>query len=98
MKTTRNTLTTTVAAVAVLAVAESLKADDQVEFTAQEPKGESGWDEHADTLFDEMEAAEFTAGDLVQLCTFVCRLSNLTGDHLREVESSFSSVATEESG
>lgn len=84
--------------VAVLAVAESLKADDRVEFETGEPPGQSGWESFADALFVEMEQAGFTAGDLVQLCSFVCRLSNLTGEHLQRMESSFSAAVIEESG
>lgn len=78
--------------VAVLAVAESLAADDNVAFEAQSPSGAEGWEEYADALYAEMEQGGFTAGDLVHLCGHACRLSNLTGDHLREAGRGFSSA------
>ncbi|REJ71574.1 MAG: hypothetical protein DWQ34_06115 [Planctomycetota bacterium] len=84
--------------VAVLAVAESLQADAQIEFESGAPDGNAGWEAYADSLFAEMEESGFTAGDLVQLCTFVCRLSNLTGEHLTQAAASFSSVIREGPG
>jgi len=84
--------------VAVLAVAESLEADSEVTFETQRPSGETGWIEYADALYAEMEQAGFTAGDLVHLCTCVCRLSNLAGDHLREAGRGFSELRPEGTG
>lgn len=79
--------------VAVLAVAESLKADRSVEFTAKEPtaKAEAAWADYADALFAELEHAGLTAGDLAHLCSFVCRMSRLIDDDLRRARGNFSS-------
>jgi hypothetical protein len=76
--------------VAVLAVIEALGVDPNVEFEAQPPAGDTGWERYADAVHAELEQAGFTAGDLIQMCSFACRLSNLTGDHLRGAESNFS--------
>ena len=84
--------------VAVLAVAESLEADSEVTFEAPRPAGDSGWIEYADALYGEMEQAGFTAGDLVHLCGYACRLSNLAGDHLREASRGFSAQRGEGTG
>jgi hypothetical protein len=89
--------------VAVLAVEEALRADAAVTFAARRPdegaathpRGESRspWCVYADALYQELEEAGFTAGDLVLLCQEVCRLSNLTGEHLQKARGSFSSGA-----
>lgn len=84
--------------VAVLAVAESLEGDPEVAFGAQRPPGDDGWIEYADAIYVEMEEAGFTAGDLVHLCTFACRLSNLAGDHVRESARGFSEFPAEGTG
>jgi hypothetical protein len=94
--------------VAVLAVAESLEGDAEVSFETPRPEGQgqgqgqeqahSGWIEYADALYDEMERAGFTAGDLVHLCTQACRLSNLAGDHLRDSARGFSALPLEGTG
>jgi hypothetical protein len=84
--------------VAVLAVVESLEADTEVTFGAQRPSGNDGWAEYADVLYAEMEEAGFTAGDLVHLCAYACRLSNLAGDHLRESGRGFSESPAEGTG
>jgi hypothetical protein len=76
--------------VAVLAVVESLEADADVTFGARRPSGIEGWIEYADAVYAEMEEAGFTAGDLVHLCAYACRLSNLAGDHLRSSVRGFS--------
>lgn len=80
--------------VAVLAVAESLRADPDVAFDAAPPTADdpAAWTAYADALDAELEAAGFTAGDLVLLCNAVCRLSNLLGDHLQRARSTFSSA------
>ena len=83
--------------VAVLAVAESLKSDPEVEFVSR-PPGESvseasAWTGYADALFAELEAAGFTAGDLTQLCGLICRMSRLLDEHLRDARGNFSSPA-----
>lgn len=84
--------------VAVLAVVESLEADAEVTFSAQPPAGNDGWAEYADSVYAEMEAAGFTAGDLVHLCAYACRLSNLAGDHLRDSVRGFSESRQEGTG
>lgn len=84
--------------VAVLAVVESLEADPEVMFEARTPDGDAGWVEYADAVYAEMERAGFTAGDLVHLCSHACRVSNLTGDHLREAGWGFSSVRPDGTG
>jgi hypothetical protein len=83
--------------VAVLAVAEALKADPDVEFATRAPVDGVGagdvatWCLYADALFAELEAAGFTAGDLTQLCGFICRMSRMLDDHLRSARGNFSS-------
>lgn len=84
--------------VAMLAVAESLEADPDVTFETPRPDGNNGWSEYSDALHAEMERAGLTAGDLVHLCEYACRLSNLAGDHLREASRGFSSVRPEGTG
>lgn len=81
--------------VAVLAVAEALRADPQVSFDVPPPTGDSSdaWTQYADALHTELEAAGFTAGDLILLCQAVCRMSNLLTDHLRTACGNFSSAA-----
>lgn len=82
--------------VAVLAVVEALAADSNVAFDATPPTGATRWEQFADEVYAEMEGAGFTAGDLIQLCSFACRLSNLTGGHLQQAESNFCSAAAED--
>lgn len=84
--------------VAVLSVVESLRGDPEVTFDAERPSGTTGWPEYADAIHGELEAAGFTAGDLVHLCSFACRMSNLSGEHLREASLGFSQRAPQESG
>ena len=84
--------------VAVLAVVESLEADADVTFGARRPSGNEGWVEYADAVYAEMEEAGFTAGDLVHLCAYACRLSNLAGDHLRTSVRGFSEAPAEGTG
>ena len=84
--------------VAVLAVAESLAGDPNVEFGIERPQGPGRWDLYADALYVGMEEAGLTAGDLVHLCGFACRLSNLSGEHLREAGANFSSAASVPTG
>jgi hypothetical protein len=82
--------------VAVLAVAESLKADDAVQFNSREPHGSEGstWTAYVDELFEELEQAGFTAGDLAHLCSYVSRMSRLIDDDLRRARGNFSSEAS----
>ncbi len=77
--------------VAVLAVAEALKADPHVHFDNTPSDEVSDWSPVADALWKEFEQAGFTAGDLALLCEEVCRLSNLLSDHVRESQANFSS-------
>jgi hypothetical protein len=80
--------------VAVLAVAESLNGDPDVEFASRPPEESvsdaSAWTGYADALFAELESAGFTAGDLTQLCGLICRMSRLLDEHLRDARGNFS--------
>lgn len=82
--------------VAVLAVAEALKGDADVEFATRPPMDSVtdavAWTSYADALFNELEAAGFTAGDLTQLCGLICRMSRLLDEHLRDARGNFSSA------
>ena len=82
--------------VAVLAVAEALKGDADVEFASRPPMETvtdvAAWSSFADALFNELEAAGFTAGDLTQLCGLICRMSRLLDEHLRDARGNFSSA------
>lgn len=77
--------------VAVLAVAESLKADAAVQFDAREPMAleAEAWSGYADALFQELEQAGLTAGDLAHLCSYVSRMSRLIDDDLRRARENF---------
>jgi|GEM_PF-2202513 len=80
-------------AVAALSVFEALQADPEIAFESPVPNEQDGpdaWLRFASQLLEEMEQAGFTAGDLVQLCREICRLSNLIDDDLRRAQSSFS--------
>ena len=81
--------------VAVLAIVESLQADPQVTFSAQPPRTANSeeWLRYADALFDEMETAGLTAGDLALLSHWTCQLSNLIDVDLRQATANFSPVA-----
>ncbi len=85
--------------VAVLAIVESLKSDPQITFTSQPPTSNSSedWRRYADSLFDEMEAAGLTAGDLALLSNWTCRLSNLIDTDLQGATRNFSPAATSDS-
>ena len=78
--------------VAVVAIIESLRDDDEIVFestlTGDHP---SSWREYADAVFAELEEAGFTAGDLISLCHEVCKLSNLTDQHLSAAQANFCS-------
>lgn len=75
--------------VAVLSVVESLRGDANVTFESARPGGTAGWPEYADAVYAELEGVGFTAGDLVHLCSFACRMSNLAGEHLQEAGRGF---------
>ncbi len=81
--------------VAVLAVVESLRNDSNVSFkTASPSRNESdstSWPEFADAVFQELEQAGFTPGDLIAFCDEICRISNMLDDHLRGAQANFSS-------
>lgn len=79
--------------VAVLSVVESLRADPSIEFDTRAADYPDDWRPYADRLHAELEQAEWSAGDLVWLCTQVCRLSNLIDAHLAETSADFSSAA-----
>ena len=79
--------------VAVLAIVESLQADPQVTFSTPPPTtpDTTAWTRYADALFDEMEAAGLTAGDLAHLSNWTCRLSNLIEVDIQRATANFSS-------
>ncbi|RLS52611.1 MAG: hypothetical protein DWH91_16310 [Planctomycetota bacterium] len=78
--------------VAVLAIVESLKSDPQVTFTTQPPSTSDpeAWCRYADALFEEMETAGMTAGDLAILSQWTCRLSHLLDSDLQGATRNFS--------
>ncbi len=78
--------------VAVLSVAEALRNDPQVEFETSSLEFRDDWRPYADRLYAELEAAAWSAGDLVWLCAHICRLSNLLDGHLSETAANFSSA------
>ncbi len=88
--------------VAVLAVAEALQGDPDVELASRPPVESSteptAWTGYADGLFAELEAAGFTAGDLTQLCGLICRMSRLLDEHLRETRGNFSQAGAASTG
>lgn len=78
--------------VAVLAVAEALRADPDVTLETLPPDPQAHaeqWPRYADALHAELEAAGFAAGDLILLCRHICRLSNLLVDHLQQGRANF---------
>jgi hypothetical protein len=77
--------------VAVLLVVEALAADPNVEFDVKPPVSSDGWNDYADRLYDEFERSGWSAGDLIRMCGEVCRLSNLTDEHLQETHRNFCS-------
>lgn len=81
--------------VAVLAIVESLQSDPQVKFATAPPTANDphAWIRYADAIFDEMEAAGLTAGDLAHLSNWTCRLSNLIEGDLHKATANFSSAA-----
>jgi len=80
--------------VAVLAIVESLRADPHVTFNTSPPTSSDtiAWTQYADAIFDEMEEAGLTAGDLAHLSNWTCRLSNLIEGDLQRATANFSSV------
>ncbi len=74
---------------AVLIVAKALEVDPTVEFETVHPNQLDDWTEYADELYAELEAAGFSAGDLIYLCEEVCRMSNLAGEHLSQATTDF---------
>jgi hypothetical protein len=79
--------------VAVPAIAEALRSDPQFALETPPPRATEDWPAYADALFDEMERAGLTAGDLVLLCDAVCRLSNLLDRPLAAAHNRFFSPA-----
>ena len=79
--------------VAILSLFESLRNDNNVSFEAKSPTTESAadWEKFADTLFDELQQAGLSCGDLLKLCAGICRISNLLDDHIQEARANFSS-------
>lgn len=79
--------------VAVLSIVEALRHDPEVEFDTRAEDFPDDWPSYADQVYAELEAAGWTAGDLVWLCTHICQLSNLLEAHLEETAADFSSAA-----
>jgi hypothetical protein len=79
--------------IAVLSVVEALRNDPSVRFETVIGDTTPDWRPAADRIFAELEEAEWSAGDLVWLCTRICRLSNLLDAHLAEAGADFSSAA-----
>ena len=80
--------------VAVLAIVESLRSDSHVSFETQPPASSDAeaWTRYADALFNEMEVAGLTAGDLALLSNWTCRLSNLIEGDMQRASANFSSA------
>ena len=78
--------------VAVLAIVESLRSDTHVSFETQPPASSDtdAWTRYADAIFNEMEVAGLTAGDLALLSNWTCRLSNLIEGDMQRASSNFS--------
>lgn len=75
--------------VAVMVVWEALKADDRIEFDSDVPGDNGNWVEFVDSVWNEIQQAGWTAGDLIWLCDQVSSMSNLSGDHLRKSRADF---------
>jgi hypothetical protein len=86
--------------VAVLALAQSLEGDQHVGFDTPVPSGTDGqvWIRYANALLHEMEAAGFTAGDLLLLCREISRISNLLDEQLTQAQANFSPSGPSPSG
>ncbi|MBT4865343.1 MAG: hypothetical protein HON53_09515 [Planctomycetaceae bacterium] len=80
--------------VAVLVLAESLRADTNIKFETSPPESSDDWREYADHLYRELQQAGWTAGDLILLCDEISRLSNMLTDHIEETQENFSSGAS----
>ena len=77
--------------VAVLSVVESLSHDPQVHFDTPAPNDTDhvNWTKYADDIFAELESAGFSCGDLIKICTEICRISNLLDDQLQNTGKNF---------
>lgn len=90
--------------VAVLAIAEALRGDADVEFAARPPaegEGESQpgpWAAYADAVFEELEAAGFTASDVARLCEALCGMTRLLDAQVQEARAGFFSTPVRGSG
>lgn len=80
--------------VAVLAVVEALRNESQVTFETPAPSAENvsenAWISYADDVFEELERAGMTIGDLISFCNEVCRISNMLDRNLQETQANFS--------
>lgn len=87
--------------VAMLALFESLRNDSAVEFETSVPSEKKHaadeWTTFADSLFQELESAGLTAGDLLALCDEIGRISNLVDSHLAQAQANFSPAVTSRS-
>lgn len=77
--------------VAVLAVVTGLRHDPSVAFETSPADHPDDWRPYADRLYAELEAAGWSAGDLVWLTTQLAKLSNLLDSQLAEASADFSS-------
>ena len=75
--------------VAVLVVAEAVHVDSTVEFDTALPTESENWQMYADNLYAELKEAGFTAGDLIQICEEVCKMSNLISEHIQAAQKSY---------
>lgn len=81
--------------VAILALFESVQHDNNITFETSPPHSDSplDWGQFADSLFEEMQQAGLSCGDLLKLCSEICRISNLLDDHVQGTQANFSSPA-----
>lgn len=77
--------------VAVLSLVDALRDDPHVVFDTQAADFPHDWKPYADRVYGELEAAGWSAGDLVWVCMQVAKLSNLIETHLSETHADFSS-------
>ena len=72
-----------------LEVVEGLAADSSVAFDTQPPGGDGDWAAYADAIYEELQTAGFSDGDLVVLVQAIHRVSNLTEEAIRAAQNDF---------
>lgn len=75
--------------VAVLALAEGLRDDANVQFETILEPGAKDWTRAADDLLDELDRAGWSLGDLTWVCNRLCQLSNLVESQVNESLANF---------